>query len=277
MVWNKDCAGRYVASFVVDVDCSRLQPDTKAVGPDPGLASIAVDSAGEKIAPPKFLRSALKRIKRLQRSLGRRVKGSSNRQKARLHPAKAYAKVADKRLDVLHKLDTRLIGENRTVVSEDLNVAGMLKNRRLARPVADSGWRMSRTLLESRTEMYGREIKVISRGEPAFRTCSTCGHKDGKKELSVRAWTCPACGAEHDRDINAARTILAAGLAERLNACGAKDKTCSQVSGVEAGTRLQSRRTVMSSSLTKGIPVLEGGEEGRSFLPNALMNHGPQR
>ena len=198
----------------------------------------AVTSDGEKIAPPKFLRSALQRIRRLCRELSRKVKGSSNRQKARLRVAKAHATVADKRLDHLHKLSSKLIRENQAVVLENLNVAGMAKNHKLARAIADAGWRLFRTLLESKARMYGREVKIISRWLPTSQSCSACGHQGGKKDLSVRAWRCSACGTEHDRDLNAARNILAAGLAERSNACGAESKTGLPASGNEAGTHL---------------------------------------
>ena len=234
----KDEAGRYFASFVVEVERPKLPADSKAVGIDLGLASLAVTSEGEKIAPPKFLRSTLRRIRRLSRDLSRKVKGSNNRAKARFRLAKAHVQVADQRLDHLHKLSTRLIRENQTVVLEDLNVSGMVKNRKLARAIADAGWRLLRTLLASKAEIYGREVTIISRWEPTSQTSSACGHRDGKKALSVRAWRCSACGAEHDRDMNAAKNILAAGLAERQNACGAEGLTSVLASGSEAGTHL---------------------------------------
>ena len=216
----------------------KLPPTPKEVGIDLGLASLAVTSDGEKFAPPRFLRSALKKLRRLQRSLSRKVKGSRNRSKARLLLANAQEKVGAKRLDFLHKLSTQLIGENQTVVLEDLNVSGMLKNRRLAKSISDAGWRMFRTLLEYKAERYGRQVRVISRWEPTSQSCSECGHQDGKKPLSVRTWTCPVCGSAHDRDINAAKNTLAAGQAERLNACGVKSKSSLLVSDPEAGTRL---------------------------------------
>ena len=151
---------------------------------------------------------------------------------------KAHEKVGSKRLDFLHKLSTQFIRENRTVVVEDLNVSGILKNRRLSKSISDAGWRMFRTLLEYKAERYGREVWVISRWEPTSQRCSACGHKDGKKPLSVRTWTCPVCGSAHDRDINAAKNTLAAGQAERLNACGVKSKSSLLVSDPEVGTRL---------------------------------------
>ena len=211
----KECSGKYYASFVVEVVDGKL-PRT----------------------PPRFLRSALRKIGRLQRSLSRKVKGSRNRSKARLLVVKAHEKVGSKRLDFLHKLSTQFIRENQTVVLEDLNVSGMLKNRRLAKSISDAGWRMFRTLLEYKAERYGREVWVISRWEPTSQRCSACGHQDGKKPLSVRTWTCAACGSAHDRDINAAKNILAAGQVERLNACGVKSKSSVLVSDPEAGTHL---------------------------------------
>ena len=135
-------------------------------------------------------------------------------------------------------LSTQLIGENQTVVLEDLNVSGMLKNRRLSNSTSDAGWRMFRTLLEYKAERYDRQVRVISRWEPTSQRCSECGHQDGKKPLSVRTWTCAACSSAHDRDSNAAKNILAATQAERLNACGVKSKFSLLVSDPEAGTRL---------------------------------------
>ncbi|OOV35669.1 hypothetical protein BV61_00015 [Candidatus Synechococcus spongiarum LMB bulk15M] len=201
----KECSGRYCASFVVEVEEIRLPWTAREVGLDLGLESLAVGSDGEKIAPPKFLRSALRTIGRLQGSLNRKAKGSSNRPKARLLMARVQEKVANQRLDLFHKLSTTYIRENQTVVLEDLNVAGLSRNRRLAKSIADAGWRMFRTLLEYKAERYGREVVVVSRWEPTSQRCSSCGHRDGKKPLSIRRWTCSACGAAHDRDINAAK------------------------------------------------------------------------
>ena len=234
----KGCSGKYYASFVVEVEDEKLPPTPKEIGIDLGLASLAVTSDGEKFAPPRFLRSGTKKLRRLQRSLSRKVKSSRNRSKARLLLANAQENVGAKRLNFLHKLSTQFIRENQTVVVEDLNVSGMLKNHCLAKSISDAGWRMFRTLLEYQAERYGRQLRVISRWEPTSQRCSECGHQDGKKPLSVRTWTCAACGSAHDRDSNAAKNILAAGQAERLNACGVKSKSSLLVSDPEAGTRL---------------------------------------
>jgi putative transposase len=233
----RDASGRYFASFVVEVEPTPLPANGKAVGIDLGLASLAVTSAGEKIAPPKFLRSALKRLRRLQRHLKHKQKGSNRLAAARRQVAKLHAAVADKRLDFLHQLSTRIIRENQTVVLEDLNVSGMLKNKNLARSIADAGWRQFRTLLESKAEQYDRQVVVINRWQPTSQVCSACGHHDGKKELSIREWQCPSCGTVHDRDINAALNILAAGLAESRDGRGAAHKsTLAVAAGWEAPT-----------------------------------------
>lgn len=233
----RDASGRFFASFVVEVEPTPLPANGKAVGIDLGLASLAVTSDGEKLAPPKFLRSALKRLRRLQRNLKNKQRGSNRLAIARRKVAKLHAKVGDRRLDYLHQLSTRLIRENQTVVMEDLNVSGMLKNRKLARSIADAGWRQLRILLESKAEQYGREVVVINRWLPTSQVCSTCGHHDGKKDLSIREWQCPSCGTVHDRDINAALNILAAGLAESRNGRGATHQSTALVAaGCEAPT-----------------------------------------
>ena len=234
----KDCAGRYFVSFVVEVERPCCPPAKGAIGIDLGLASLATTSDGEKVSPPKFLRSALRKLRRLQRNLKHKQRGSNRLAQARLLVAKLYAKVADRRMDSLHQLSTRIIRENQTVVLEDLNVSGMVKNRKLARSIADAGWRMFRTLLESKAQEHGRDLVVINRWTPTSQTCSACGYRDGKKALSVRTWRCPECGAIHDRDVNAAKNILAAGLAEKLNGRGARHKTTSVAAGREASTHL---------------------------------------
>ena len=202
---------------MVEVEAESLPPNGKGMGIDLALATLATTSDSEKISPPKLLRSALRRLRRLQRSLSCRAKGSRNRRKALRGIAQVHVKVADKRLDVLPRLGTGLLRENQTVVAEDLNVSGMLKNRKPARSIkaVDAGWRQFRTLLESNAEQCGRQVVVLNRWLPTSQTCSACGHRDGTKPLSVRHRKCPACGAEYDRDINAAKNaaknILAAG------------------------------------------------------------------
>jgi putative transposase len=233
----RDAAGRYFASFVVEVERDQLEPNGNTVGIDLGLTTFATLSNGEKIDAPKPFRAGLRRLRKLSRRLSRKAKGSNRRNRARLKVARLHARIADTRKDFLEKLSTRIIRENQTVVLEDLRVSGMIRNRKLSRAIADAGWRAFRLLLESKAAMYGRTVRVISTWEPTSQRCSCCGELGGKKPLGVREWTCLHCGAEHDRDINAANNIAAAGLVEALNGRGANRQTGSPAAGVEASTR----------------------------------------
>ncbi|WP_119729104.1 RNA-guided endonuclease InsQ/TnpB family protein [Thermomonospora amylolytica] len=215
----KDSAGRYFASFVVDATDGPPPPATAEVGIDLGLRHFAVLSDGRRITNPRFLRRAERRLRRAQRNLCRKQPGSNNRAKARIRVAKAHARVADARRDWAHKLSTRIIRENQAVYVEDLAVSGLARTR-LAKSVHDAGWSAFVAMLEYKAARHGRTFARIGRFEPTSQVCSTCGRRDGPKPLHVRAWTCPACGVRHDRDVNAARNILAAGRAERQNACG---------------------------------------------------------
>jgi putative transposase len=171
--------------------------------------------------------------------LSRKQKGSKNRERARRRVARAHARVADARRDWLHKLSTTLIRENQAVYVEDLAVAGLARTR-LAKSVHDAGWSQFVAMLEYKAERHGRVFARVGRWEPTSQVCAACGVKDGPKPLSVRVWTCAACGVEHDRDVNAARNILAAGRAvtgTSPNACGLNVRRRSTGAvGVEAGT-----------------------------------------
>ncbi|MER7049113.1 RNA-guided endonuclease TnpB family protein [Streptomyces jumonjinensis] len=217
----KDAAGRYFASFVVETEPGETLSGTDGqVGIDLGLSHFAVLSDGTKIDAPRFLRRAEKKLKREQRRLSRKVKGSSNRTRARLKVARAHARVADARREFHHQLSTKIIRENQAVAVEDLAVRGLARTR-LARSVHDAGWSAFVTMLEYKAARYGRAFHRIGRFEPTSQVCSQCGVKDGPKPLCVRVWTCGACGAVLDRDINAAVNVAkAAGLA--VSACGAR-------------------------------------------------------
>ncbi|NLE81999.1 MAG: transposase [Rhodococcus sp.] len=214
----KDAAGRYFASFVVETTDETLPECDMEVGIDLGLATFAVLSDGKIIESPKFLRQAERKLRKAQQALSRKEKGSKNRAKARVRVAKAYAKVADARTDWAHKHSTAIIRENQAVFVEDLCVTGLARTR-LAKSVHDAGWGMFTRMLEEKAARYGRTFVKADRWFPSSQLCSTCGRVDGPKPLSVREWTCP-CGAVHDRDLNAAKNIHAAGRAEWLNACG---------------------------------------------------------
>jgi putative transposase len=214
---------RYYASFVVERDPTLLLPVPRTAGIDLGLVSFATIAASdgtiETLANPRYLRAAERRLVRAQRQLNRKQKGSKNRAKARLRVAVAHRKVRDQRADHHHKLALRLIRENQTIAVEDLAVAGLARTR-LAKSVHDAGWTTFVRVLEAKAAQHGRTIVKVGRWAPTSQTCSACGRRDGPKPLGVRAWACQACGTVHDRDVNAARNILvAAGLAETLNAC----------------------------------------------------------
>jgi putative transposase len=171
-----------------------------------------------KIAAPKFLHRVEKKLRKAQKDLSRKQKGGSNRDKARVRVARAHAKVADARRDFHHKLSTSVIRENQVAV-EDLAVRGLARTK-LAKSVRDAGWSAFVSMLEYKAKLYGRDFRRIGRFEPTSQVCSACGIKDGPKPLHVREWTCAACGTVHDRDVNAAKNILAAGRADKSNACG---------------------------------------------------------
>ncbi|MCE4949033.1 transposase, partial [Streptomyces albulus] len=220
----KDAAGRYFASFIVGIDpaadLDRMPATDAVVGIDLGLSHFAILSDGTKIDSPRFLRRAEKRLRKAQRALGRKAKGSKNRDKARVKVARAHCRVADARREFHHQLSTKLIRDNQAVAVEDLAVKGLARTR-MAKSVHDAGWSAFVTMLEYKAARYGRSFHRIGRFEPTSQVCSRCGVKDGPKPLNVREWACGACGAVLDRDINAAVNVAtAAGLA--VSACRAR-------------------------------------------------------
>ncbi|MEW2119336.1 RNA-guided endonuclease TnpB family protein [Streptomyces sp. NPDC005474] len=216
---SQDTAGRWFVSMLCDDTITPAPPTTNAVGIDLGITSLATLSTGEKITNPKHERKDRARLVKAQRELSRKAKGDgANRARARRKVARVHARIADRRRDFLHKLTTRLVRENQTVVIEDLTVRNMVKNHKLARAVSDAAWSEFRGMLEYKAAWYGREVIAVDRWFPSSKLCSTCGTIRAKLPLNVREWTCE-CGAVHDRDVNAAKNILAAGLA--VSVCGA--------------------------------------------------------
>lgn len=210
---SKDMAGRYHVSILCD-DAVSLKPKAQGeVGIDLGLTHFAILSSGEKITAPKTLRRHETKLARLQRRLAKKQKGSVRRAKAKLKVAKLHAKIADTRRDFLHKLSTRLINENQVIAIESLAVGNMKKNRSLAKAISDASWSEFVRQLTYKAQWYGRTLTAIDRWYPSSKRCSDCGHMVAKMPLNVREWTCAECGAIHDRDVNAARNVLAAGLA----------------------------------------------------------------
>lgn len=217
---SQDAAGRwYVSLLVEDPTVQPLPAAGTAVGVDVGLGHLLTLSTGEKVANPRHERRDRTRLAKAQRQLARTAKGDgANRRKAREKVAKVYARIADRRRDHLHKLTTRLVRENQTIVIEDLTVRNMVKNSRLARAISDAAWADFRSMLEYKAHWYGREVIAVDRWFPSSKLCSACGTLRDKLPLNVRTWTCD-CGTTHDRDVNAANSLLAAGLA--VSVCGA--------------------------------------------------------
>ncbi|MGC5013126.1 RNA-guided endonuclease InsQ/TnpB family protein [Streptosporangium sp. DT93] len=211
---SRDAAGRWFVSILCEDRISPLPPTTATVGVDAGITALATLSTGEKIVNPRHERADRRKLAKAQRRLARKEKGSANRAKAKLKVARVHARIADRRRDHLHKVTTRLVRENQTVVIEDLTVRNLVRNHTLARAVSDASWRQMRTMPEYKAAWYGREVLVVDRWFPSSKLCSACGALQRSMPLNVREWVC-ACGASHDRDVNAARNILAAGPAER--------------------------------------------------------------
>ena len=210
---SKDASGRYFVSMLCDDTVSAKRKVKGKIGIDLGLTHFAILSTGEKIAAPNTFRKNEARLAKLQRRLAKKQRGSCNRAKAHLKVARLHAKTADTRRDFLHKLSTRLVNENQVIAIETLAVSNMQKNHCLAKSISDAGWSEFVRQLEYKSLWYGRDLVGIDRWYPSSKRCSDCGHTVQKMPLSVREWACPECGTIHDRDINAARNVLTAGLA----------------------------------------------------------------
>ena len=207
----KDCANRYFLSFVVEVEPVNIDAKNHSIGIDLGIKTFAVMSNGEKARSPDYSKLDRK-IRKLQKKLARQSKDSKRRNKTRIKIAKLHNQITDTRKDCLHKLSTKIVSENQVIVLEDLNVSGMVKNRKLARSISLQGWRQFRTLCEAKSEKFNRDFRVISRWEATSQICSTCGYKWGKLDLKIRSLKCLNCGTEHDRDENAAKNINKVGI-----------------------------------------------------------------
>jgi putative transposase len=249
---SRDPCGRWYVSLAVDVaDPGQLPATGAVVGVDLGIKDFAVTSDGEKIPNPRGLARRERNLTRYQRRLARCQKGSANRAKARAKVARAHRKVRASRQDFLHRASVRLVRDHDVIVIEDLNVAGMVRNRPLAKAISDCGWGTFRRMIEYKAARAGRHLIVIDRWYPSSKTCSVCGHLLAALRLSTRTWQCPSCGTRHDRDINAAKNILAAGLA--VSACGADVRH-------PGSPRVRSAVKQEPQPVTAGIPVHQGGE-----------------
>jgi putative transposase len=258
VIMAREPDGRWYVTFTIDTDDPEpLLPAGHVVGVDLGVKDFAVASDGQRIANPRHLERKARALARYQRRMARCQNGSANRAKAAAKVARAHRKVRNARADFLHRASTRLVRENDMIVIEDLNVAGMVRNRHLARAISGCGWGEFRRQLAYKCQRYGRRLVVIDRWYPSSKTCSACGHPLAELSLGTRHWTCPSCGARHDRDVNAAKNILAAGRAVARgspgDACGA-DVRHSGIPRVRSAMKQEPR------PVTAGIPVLQGRE-----------------
>ncbi|WP_270787276.1 IS200/IS605 family element RNA-guided endonuclease TnpB [Enterococcus faecium] len=225
---SRHSSGKYYISLLCKEEVSELPKSNSAVGIDLGITDFAILSDGRKFDNNQFTSKMEKKLKREQRKLSRRAllakqKGidlfeASNYQKQKCKVARLHEKVMNQRTDFLNKLSTEIIKNHDIICIEDLNTKGMLRNHKLAKSISDVSWSSFVTKLQYKADWYGREIIKIDKWFPSSQICSECGHKDGKKPLDIREWTCLICHAHHDRDINASINILTEGL--RLHSIG---------------------------------------------------------
>jgi len=204
---SKTPSGKYFVSVICETIVDKLPIVKQEIGVDLGLTDFVTLSTKEQIEHPKLLQASEKRLKRLQRELSRKRKGSKNRDKARTLVAKQHEKIANQRKDFLHKLSFRLINENQVICLEDLNIKGMVRNRHLAKAISDSGWSEFTRQIQYKADWYGRTVKQIPKFYPSSKECSICHFVYADIKLSQRVWTCPNCGTVHDRDDNASINI----------------------------------------------------------------------
>ncbi len=215
---SRDAAGRYFVSMAIEEPARLLPVISGAVGVDVGIKTLAMQSDGTAYANPKHGEAVVKRLRRYQRSFARRVKGSNRREVMRRKIARLHCRIADCRAHTLHETSTRIVRGNQIIATESLNVRGMMANGKIARAVGDASFGELLRQIKYKSGWYGRTHLEISQWFPSSKMCSSCGHVLDELNLSVREWNCPKCGAQHDRDRNAAQNILLEGLKDLIPA-----------------------------------------------------------
>ena len=206
---SKAPSGKYHISILVETEIQKLPASDMRVGIDVGIKDFAVLSNGESYKNPKHLRKSEKRLAKLQRDLSRKQIGSSNRNKARIKVAKLHEKIANQRMDFLHKKSTEIIRKNQAIIIEDLKVKNLMKNHNLAKSIAEVSWSRFREMLDYKSRWYGRELIIAPPDYPSSQLCSDCGNRSSQtKDLACRIYVCPECGLEIDRDYNASLNLL---------------------------------------------------------------------
>jgi len=209
---SKNKSNQYFVSILVEEPIELKQNTGRSIGIDLGLKDLCIMSSGMKISNPRWFRKTQAKLKKAQRAFSRKVKGSSRYKQMKLKVARLYQKVSNQRNFVYHNLSSWLVNNYDTIVMEDLNVAGMIKNRKLSKSIHDAAWSTLTKMISYKSNWYGKTFHQIDRFFPSSKTCSCCGNKMDSMNLSVREWICPECNTVHDRDLNAAINILYKGL-----------------------------------------------------------------
>ncbi len=247
-------ANKWFVSVTVEENILYPQPVRGApVGVDLGVKTLATLSDGTTFANPRALGRRLRKLRQLSKNLSRKKKGSKNREKAKLRLAKMYLQIFNVRQDTLHKLTTYLAKSHSKVVIEDLNVSWMLKNRRLARAIADVAFHEFRRQLEYKCQWYGSELVVVSRTFPSSKMCSRCGHRKKELSLSEREYHCEQCGLEIDRDLNAALNLVAVSLPETLNACGEEVRLLTDLENLQRAASMKQEPNIIPDSMSRNV------------------------